>query len=234
MSFISRILSGMERSSAGSEETARAVLAMCGGDIPRDGSVLFVGDECVTARVIAQKLPQVCVGMTDEARLERAVKEFPRAMRVQPFELPHVDGGYDFVWYAANVEFEPARARLSQLREAVKRGGTAVFRALCWLIDPSPDTAAYCAHRFGKLEHLDEVLREAKEQGFTVCDFYIAPKSDWTNGFYRPLLTRAEQYEGQREEYAEIDAGLREIKREADMFELHCEEYSYVYYILKG
>ena len=31
-----------------------------------------------------------------------------------------------------------------------------------------------------------------------------------------------------------ISAGMDELKKEADMFELHCEEYSYVYYILKG
>lgn len=233
MSFISRILSAMERSSAGSEATAKTVFSLC-GEVERGCTALYVGDECVTPRVLSQRLDRLRVGITDEARLAQAQREFPQAALVQPFELPQTQGGYDFVWCSANVEFESARARLAQLKGSVKSGGTAVFRALCWLIDPSPDTAAFCAHRFGRMKHLDEVLLEAKEQGFKVNDFYIAPKSDWTQGLYRPLLARAQEYEVQREDYAEVDAGLREIKREADMFELHCEEYSFVYYIMKG
>ena len=41
--------------------------------------------------------------------------------------------------------------------------------------------------RFGKPEALDAVLRNAKEQGFKIRDFYIAPKTDWTHGLYEPL-----------------------------------------------
>lgn len=233
MSFISRLLSAMERSSAGSEATAKTVFSLC-GKVDSGCTAIYVGDECVTPRVLSQQLSDLRVGITDEARLERAAREFPQAQLVQPFELPQAQGGYGFAWYSANVEFESARARLAQLKSCMKSGGTAVFRALCWLIDPSPDTAAYCAHRFGAMKHLDEVLLDAKEQGFKVSDFYIAPKTDWTQGLYRPLLARAQEFEGQRGDYAEVDAGLREIKREADMFELHCEEYSFVYYIMKG
>lgn len=232
MSFVDELFSQMERSTAGSKETVNAVLSRCSEAI--GDFAFFVGDELVTPRAIAKCFDSLFVGITEQLRAQKALAEFSQAKLVGQFELPKKSGGYDFGWYNTAAEFESAAARLAAMRECISAGGTAVFRALCWLIEPSPDTAAFCKRRFGAIKPLDEVIREAREQGFKVEDFYIAPKTDWTDGFYKPLLERANDFESQRNEYGEVDAGLREIKREADMFALHCEEYSYVYYILKG
>lgn len=231
MSFVGELFGQLERSTAGSEETVRAVLTRCGAQ--EDNPAFFVGDETVTPRILAEQFTQLRVGITEPIRAKKAMSEFAQAALVGQFELPQ-GGEFVFGWYNANAEFESAGARLAALKGCIKSGGTAVFRALCWLIEPSPDTAAFCARRFGALKPLDEIIRLARAQGFGVEDFYIAPKTDWTDGLYSPLLKRASEFEDERYEYGEIDAGLREIKREADMFALHCEEYSFVYYIMKG
>lgn len=229
MSFVGELFGSLERSSAGSVNTVLEVLKRCEsiGD-----NAFFVGDELATPREIAKHCADIFVGITEPQRAEQARHEFAKTALVGQFELPKDKCA--FGWYNTNSEFERTADRLVALRESVSRGGAAVFRALCWLIEPSPDTKSYCAHRFGQMRALDEVLREAREQGFSISDFYIAPKSDWTDGLYRPLLERADKFGEERYASGEIDAGLREIKREADMFELHCEEYSFVYYILKG
>ena len=102
------------------------------------------------------------------------------------------------------------------------------------LTEPSPDTKVFCQRRFGQILPLDRVLVLAKEQGWKVQDFYIAPKSDWNAGYYTPLLAAAEKYAGVHKEDSSVSLGMSELRKEAGIFEAHCEEYSCLYYILKG
>lgn len=232
MSFIGDLLNSMERSSAGSVKTAKQVLSLCGDIKPQ--TALFVGDDLNTPQLIAEKFGcGITAAFTEAARAERAATLGMNASAVQLFELPHREGGYDLVWYNGTVEFDGAAQRISQLKEVTKRGGLAVFRCLCWLIDPSPDTRIYCERRFGKIKPLDRNLITIRENGFKIEDFYIAPRSDWTENFYKPLLKKAEELAGASND-AGVRNGLAELRKEADIFELHCEEYSYVYYIMKG
>lgn len=231
MSFISRLISELPRSSAGSEETARQVLSRCGEGF---GSALFIGDDCRTPELLREVCADVTAAFSEDFRAKEAQSRGISARCVQLYEILGQEGGYDLVWYNGIVEFDSVSERLERLREAVKKGATVVYRTLCWLIDPSPDTVAYCSQRFGKIEPLDKVLRLAKEKGFSVTDFYIAPKKDWTEGYYKPLCLLADKYNAQSAEDGDIVAGMGELKKETDMFELHCEEYSYVYYIMKG
>lgn len=232
MSFIGELLTRMERSSAGSVKTARQVLSLCGGIKPE--TALFVGDDLDTPALITEKFGcELTAAFSDAARAERALSLGMNASAVQLFELPQREGGYDLVWYNGAVEFDGAAQRLSQLKGVTKQGGTAVLRSLCWLIDPSPDTKIFCERRFGKIQPLDRNLITIRENGFKIEDFYIAPRSDWTENFYKPLLKKAEELAGASND-AGARNGLAELRKEADIFELHCEEYSYVYYIMKG
>lgn len=207
----------MERSSAGSEATSQRVISM----LPSAKSAVYFGDECVTPRLLNEAGCEVTALITDEARAEKL-----GAKLVKGFELPENAAEYDVIWYNGIAELESVAQKLQLLKERCKKGGRVVFRALCWLIEPSPDTKSYCKKRFGVLEPLDRVLLYAKQAGFAVEDFYIAPRSDWTDNLYKPLLEAAQELTD--------TSGMDELKKEADMFELHCEEYSYVYYILKG
>lgn len=232
MSFIAELLNSMPRSSAGSADTAGQVLSRCGGIAPKEA--LFVGDDLDTPALIAEKFGcALTAGFADTVRARRAAALGMNAVVTQLFELPQKTGGYDFVWYNGAVEFDGAAQRLSQVKSVVKGGGTAVFRALCWLIDPSPDTRVYCGRRFGRIRQLDSNLITLRECGFKIEDFYIAPRSDWTENFYKPLLKRAEELAGTSNDIGARN-GLAELRKEAEVFELHCEEYSYVYYIMKG
>lgn len=233
MNFIGTLLESMERGSAGSEETARRVLSLCGKLSPE--KALFVGDDCFTPKLIQEQTgAEVDAAFSDARHAEKAAALGLNSRVVQLFELPVTEGGYGLVWYNGTVEFDGVAERLEQLKRCVGKGQTAVYRTLCWLIDPSPDTAAYCRRRFGIIEPLDRVILDAKSAGFRLCDFYIAPKTDWTENYYKPLNRAAAEYQGLYSEDGEIAAGMSELKKETDMFELHCEEYSYVYYIMKG
>ena len=78
------------------------------------------------------------------------------------------------------------------------------------------------------------VLVLAKEHGWRVQDFYIAPKSDWHAGYYTPLIAAAEKYAGIHKDDSSVSLGMSELRKECGIFDAHCEEYSCVYYILKG
>lgn len=218
------LFGGMERSSAGSSATSQKVISMLSGG----KSAVYFGDECVTPRLLQEAGYKVTALITDEGRAESFGAEFAKS-----FELPENSAEYDVIWYNGIAELEEVSLKLAQLKERCKKGGRIVFRALCWLIDPSPDTKSYCAKRFGIIEPLDRVLLYAKQAGFSVEDFYISPRSDWTENFYKPLLNAAQEY-ADLNDRDELLSGMGELKKEVDMFELHCEEYSYVYYILKG
>ncbi len=228
MNFISILHGSLERSSAGSRATSQQVISLCGAK----GKALFLGDEAVTPLLLKESGCEVAAAIADERRA--ATAQGVEIISAEQFELPQNSADFDLLWYNGTVEFDGAAHRLEQLRSSCKKGGTVVYRALCWLIEPSPDTRRFCESRFGKLPQMDSVLLTAREAGFRVMDFYIAPKTDWTENYYRPLLEAAAQYAASHGEDAAFGSGFGELKRETEIFELHCEEYSYVYYILKG
>lgn len=231
MNLISVLIRDLERSSPGSSDTAQQVISLLGNIKP--GSALFVGDEIITPQLISGKFGRSLIAaFTDDYRAEQGKAAGLDASTVQLFELP--GDNYDLIWYNGIVEFDSCAQRLEQLREKLSPGGTLVYRAVSWLTEPSPDTRVFCQRRFGKMLPLDKVLVLAKEQGFKVQDFYIAPKSDWYGGYYTPLISAAERYAGIHKEDSSVSLGMSELRKEADIFDMHCEEYSCVYYILKG
>lgn len=231
MNSISSLINGLERPSAGSEETAKRVLELCGKITPKNA--VFIGDESFTPALIAERTKaDVIACFAEQNRAERAEKSGLAAKVSMPFEIPARDNGkWDFIWYNGASSLEGSAGLLEQIDGELEKGGTAVFRTLCWLIEPSPDTKCYVERRFGKPEALDAVLRSAKERGFKIRDFYIAPKTDWTHGLYEPLRLAMQTLEGTSEDGAET--GISELNKEMYMFELHSEEYSFVYYILE-
>ncbi len=228
MNFLSILHDSLERSSAGSRETSERVISLCGGK----GRALFLGDEAVTPLLLKQSGFEVTAAIADERRA--AAAEGVEILPLQRFELPENSAEFDLLWYNGTVEFDGVSHRLEQLRASCKKGATVVYRALCWLIEPSPDTRRFCESRFGTLPQMDSVLLTARGAGFKVHDFYIAPKTDWTENYYKPLLAAADDYTSSHGDDRRFGAAYGELKRETEIFELHCEEYSYVYYILKG
>ena len=231
--FLSAIIGQMDRSTAGSEDTARRVLQMCGGKKPRNA--LFFGDDIFTPQLIAKETgAKVLATFGEEQRVSAAASAGLEARQVGVYEIAATDGGWDMIWYNGLTEPDGVSRRLEQLRDSLTAGGIAVYRTLCWLIDPSLDTKGFVEHRFGRPVHLDEVLRLAKEQKLAIEDFYIAPRSDWKQSFYEPLSKLVQSYENARGSTdGDVAAGVGEINREMYMFDLHSEEYSFVYYVLR-
>lgn len=231
MNLISVLLQQLDRSSPGSVETAKQVMGMIDGAAPV--SALFFGDDVKTPKLITEQFGcSVCAAFTDELRAEQGKAAGLDSCVVQQFELP--GGSYDLIWYNGIVEFDGVPQRLELLHDKLEKGGTLVYRNVSWLTEPSPDTKVFCQRRFGQILPLDKVLVLAKERGWKILDFYIAPKSDWNAGYYTPLILAAEKYAGVHKDDSSVSLGMSELRKEAGIFEAHCEEYSCVYYILKG
>lgn len=230
MSSIGNLINNLDRPTAGSEETAARVLSLCGSVSPKNA--LFIGDEYFTPTLVKKQTgAEVAACFFEQFRADRAAAKGFSSRVVMPFEIPQSELSWDFIWYNGVSSLEGSARLLEQIYDNLETGGTAVFRTLCWLIDPSPDTKCYVERRFGRPEALDAVLRNAKEQGFKIRDFYIAPKTDWTHGLYEPLKAEMQKLEGVSEDGEET--GISELNKEMYMFELHSEEYSFVYYILE-
>lgn len=222
----------MDRSTAGSEDTARRVLKMSG--IKKSDRVLFFGDDLTTPRLISEAGADVVATFAEKSRAEAAGNAGFKVVADWEHGTPETEGGWDALWFNGLTETDGIAARLERIRDKLRGGGVAVYRTLCWLIDPSLDTKGFVERRFGRPVQMDAVLREAKALGFTIEDFYIAPKSDWRQSFYEPMTALVRELEGAGElrgDEAQSVAG--ELRREMDMFELHSEEYSFVYYVLR-
>lgn len=230
MNFIGTLLRDMERSSAGSEATAKKVIELCGEFSPK--KALFAGDDCFTPTLIKSRSGELIAAFSEDYRAEQAARCGLNAVSVQPFELPETAGGFDFIWYNGTVEFDGVTRRLNMLKERMSEG-LAVYRALCWLIEPMPDTRRFYERRFGIIEQMYAVAGEAKELGFGIRDFYIAPKSDWRDGYYKPLAAAAGSCGAAEPENGDVSAALGMLDKETDMFERHGEEFSYIYFILE-
>lgn len=234
MGFVNDLIERMDRSTAGSEDTARRVLAMSG--IKSADKVLFFGDDLTTVRLIAETGADVTATFAEKSRAEAAEKAGFKVEADWEHGVPEADGGWDALWFNGLTEPDGVAGRLERIRDKLKSKGAAVYRTFCWLIDPSLDTKSFVERRFGRPVQIDAVLREAKALGFTVEDFYIAPKSDWRQGFYEPMKALVQELEGSGElsdPNGEAQSGAGELRREMDMFELHSEEYSFVYYVLR-
>lgn len=231
MSFYNDLLMQMERSTAGSEDTARKVMELCGSISAQNA--LFFGDDLFTPSLIAKKTRAgLLATFYEKFRAEKAAALGMTTRVVGAYEIASFEGGWDFIWFNGSAEPDGVARRFEQLREGLKKGKTAVYRTLCWLIDPSPDTKSYVERRFGRPMPLDRVVPAAKEAGFKVLDFYISPRSDWTENYYRPMNELLGKIERSDVESGEDGTGIGEVNKETYMFELHSEEYSYVYYIL--
>lgn len=231
MSFISNLTAQLERPTAGSRKTAEEVMKLCGN--VKAKTALFVGDDTDTPKVIENALGiKITAGYAEQIRVDRAIERGLSAKQVMPFELPAIKDGWEFLWYNGLTEPDGVPRRLEELKNILKSGGTAVFRTLCYLIEPSLDTRCYVERRYGEPEELDRVLREAKEKGLKIRDFYIAPKTDWTIGLYEPIKDAMHKLESASED--EEASGIAELNKEIGMFELHSEEYSFVYYIFEA
>lgn len=231
MGFISSLLMQMERSTAGSEATTRTVMRLC--DKFNGGQALFFGDDLFTPKLISE-VPnaKVTAAFYEDFRVEKALQIGLTAQNVGAFEILRNSDGWDFVWFNGSCEPDGVERRFEQLKSVIKPKKLVVYRTLCWLIDPSPDTQCYVEHRFGCPERLDSVIFKAKEQGFNVLDFVISPKTDWTLWYYSPMSTLIKQIEG---EYSGDErSGVGEFNKEVYMFDLHSEEYSFVYFILES
>ena len=229
MGFVNVVIERMDRSTAGSEETARQVLKMSG--IKSSDKVMFFGDDLITPRIISETGADVTAVFGESSRAEAAEKAGFKVGKAADREPPKTEGGWDVLWYNGLTEPDGISQRLERIRENLKIGGRLVYRTLCWLIDPSPDTKGFVEHRFGRPVPMDAVLREAKAAGFAIEDFYIAPKSDWRQNFYEPMSELVRELEGAGDEDAA--SGVGEIQREMYMFDLHSEEYSFVYYVMR-
>ncbi len=234
MSFISSLLMQMERSTAGSDETTRDVMRSCGN--VSGEKALFFGDDYFTPKHISEVTKaKVTAAYYENFRAEKAAEFGLTVQNVGAFQILENNGGWDFIWFNGSTEPDGVERRLEQLKLAMKPKSKAVYRTLCWLIDPSPDTRSYVEHRFGYPESLDGVIRKAKEQGFKVLDFVISPRSDWTHGFYEPMNDLVKSLEGDNDDAdGDVRSGIGELNKEMYMFNLHSEEYSFVYYILES
>ncbi len=231
MSFFNELLKQMDRSTAGSDATARTVLEMCGRLNAK--TALFFGDDLFTPTLIAKKTgANLLATFYEDYRAQKAAALGFNTRVVGAYEVTRCDdaNGWDFIWFNGSTEPDGVPRRLEQMRDALGAGGVAVYRSLCWLIDPSLDTKSYVDRRFGRPVPLDAVLLAAKEHGLKVSDFYISPKSDWVHNFYEPMRELLGKLE--RESDGEDSIGIGEVNKETYMFELHSEEYSYVYFIL--
>ena len=213
-----------------SEATSAKVVSFCKGG----GTALYIGCEITTLLKIREAGFDVKALASDSPYAERVKAAGIESVKSSFFELPDDIDSYDLVWYDGTVELSSTQKRLEYLRSHCKKGCILVLRTLSWLIEPSPDTKKYCKARFGEVLPFDQVLRLAKDEGFKIVDFYISPKTDWTVNYYTPLLKLSEEYLASQDVQESVAIGISKLRKEAEVFELHCEEYSYVYYILKG
>lgn len=230
MNLLDTFFEQISRYSPGSEDTSAKVVSLCG----KGNTALYIGSDIKTAVKIKEAGYSVRSGVSEKGYAEKLKTVGIEPLDISFFELPDYAFEADLFWYDGRVELNRIQQRLEYLRSHCKKGNTVVLRTLSWLIEPSPDTKKYCKARFGEVLPLDEVLRLAKDTGFKIVDFYISPKSDWTTNYYTPLLKLSEEYIASNGDEESVLIGISKLKKEIEVFEMHCEEYSYVYYILKG
>lgn len=243
MDFFSEIFTKLPRLGPGSTESTMSAVKM----LPplKNAKILDIGcgngGQTIT---LAKAFPdaEITAVDIDEAQLERLNKAIAQmklngrvnAMNRSMHDLKFADESFDLIWCEGAIYNIGFAEGISAWKRYLKKNGFLVVSEASWISEPSIETKKFWSDAGCVLNFLDKNLIIIKEAGYNVIDFYIQPKTDWTDNYYKPMQEQIDRINEQYSKDIEAERVSSRLRQEIQMFSDHCEEYSYVFYIMKN
>lgn len=141
-------------------------------------------------------------------------------------------GSLDLLWCEGGIYLVGFAQGLRLWRPLLAPRGVIAVTELSWLGGDRPaEAAAFWREAYPGMASVDENVRRAEVEGFSVLDHFPLPASAWRDEYYTPLQERMARLRDDADEAmrALIEATAREI----DLFARHGDAYGYVFYLMR-
>ncbi len=147
-------------------------------------------------------------------------------------DLPFEDAGFEILWSEGAIYIVGFEAGLRQWRSLLVPGGVIAVTEISWLHPTPPQEAVdFWAAEYPGMQTVDENLETLEGTGYSVCEHFVLPESDWWTGYYNPLRENARRFE---EKYRGDETAAQVLameRREMALYQRHSRSYGYVFYI---
>ncbi|MBP1635361.1 MAG: hipA, partial [Acidobacteria bacterium] len=140
----------------------------------------------------------------------------------------------DLAWSEGAIYIVGFERGLRAWRRWLRPGGLAAVSECSWLVErPGPEVRAFWDAAYPAMGTIARNAERARAAGYEVIDAFPLPASAWWDGYYTPLLARAEVLAAEARDHAALAEAIADVRREVELFERFGDTYGYVFYLLR-
>jgi serine/threonine-protein kinase HipA len=235
----------MPRQGPGTREaTARALKAI--GKLPDPLQILDMGCgagaqtldllDLTNANIVAVDAIQIALDLlTTRADQRRIAPDRLQLVQGDMSDLDLEGDTFDVIWSEGAIYSIGFANGLKAWRKHLKPNGHIVVSECSWLTDsPGAATQTFWQENYPDMETRSGNVARAEAQGYQCLETFDLSQEDWWESFYTPQRRIIAEM---KKEFPASDLAamqvLSEATKEADLFEAHGDEYTYIFYILR-
>lgn len=230
----------LDRLSAGSENTTLKALDKI--DLPTSGelnildiacgvgsSTLLLAKYFKNSTIESFDLFKHYVDRLDEKILENNLTDRVFTYCMDMRDPDFANGEFDMVFCESSIEIIGFEKGLSEWKRLLKPGGYMVVSDVSWLKKPSKESQKFWKNTYDEVASIEEKISKIRELGYEFVDYVIVPKEDWIE-FHKKLEKNLNSLKGDKS----AEKFITQLKNEMKIYERNSDDYTYVFYIMKG
>ncbi|WOF16941.1 class I SAM-dependent methyltransferase [Methanoplanus sp. FWC-SCC4] len=148
--------------------------------------------------------------------------------------LPYDKESFDIIWSEGSVFIMGFENGITYWKDFLKTGGYLCLTEAAWFLDnPSKEAELFWNEAYPLIKTIDGNIEIIKKCGYEIVDTFRLPESAWTDNYYTPVINHINKI---RDDYRGNDEALnliKEIEKEAEIYQKHHNDYGYVFFVLK-
>lgn len=173
------------------------------------------------------------------SRLEAAVQAAGFTDRVKVIQadmskMAFKPESFDLIWSEGAIYLMGFRNGLSKIRPLLKPGASVAVSEAVWLKPDPPREVAEFWNEYPEIDTVENKLKVISELGYDLTDFFILPRSAWTEHYYNPLEEKIAKYQIEWRGNSEAETVLEAAQREISVFKQFSEYYGYAFFVMQG
>lgn len=243
VNLISEYFSGVERQGPGSPEVTLKALGFVGGLSPQS---LIADLGCGTGgqtMTLALNAPGKITGIDIFPRfIERfnenahghGVHDRVKGIIGSMGDLPFQREELDLIWSEGaiyNIGFERG---LNEWRPYLKTGGYLAVSEASWLTEKRPEEIdRFWVDAYPEIDLIAVKTAQMQKAGYTPVAIFVLPEDCWTAHYFLPQVPRQEEFLEKYKGDKVVETFVKNLRREAKLYDQYKEHYGYVFYIGK-
>ena len=241
--FFFRIFEGLPRQGPGSDAcTARAFHLI--PEIPRGARILDIGCGsgmqtlalarlCPESAITACDIHQPFLDDLQERAKNSGLNARIKTMRASMDNLVFPAESFDLIWAEGSAFVMGFTEALHSWKRYLKSPGYLALSECVWFSHTPPDECRqYFAERYPAMMHEQEARTVIRDAGYSILGTLRLPDATWWDDYYIPLSRNLKDLKHQYRNDQEVQALLRSMEEEIQIFRRYSAEYGYSFFVL--